>query len=88
MPHGKKNTIALNNNNQYEDEMTSVTYKVPSIHCGHCVHTIEMELGDLKGVTAVKVDLETKTVRVDYQAPATLEQIKDTLKEINYPPEE
>jgi copper ion binding protein len=68
--------------------MTSVTYKVPSIHCDHCVHTIEMELGDLKGVTAVKADLETKTVQVDYQDPATLKQIKDTLKEINYPPEE
>lgn len=68
--------------------MTSVTYKVPSIHCDHCVHTIEMELGDLKGVTAVKADLETKTVQIDYQDPATLKQIKDTLKEINYPPEE
>jgi len=59
--------------------MTSVTYKVPSIHCVHCVHTIEMELGDLKGVTAVKADLETNTVQIDYQDPATLEQIKDTL---------
>jgi copper chaperone CopZ len=39
-------------------------------------------------VTAVKADLETKTVQVDYQDPATLKQIKDTLKEINYPPEE
>lgn len=68
--------------------MTSVTFNVPSIHCGHCVRTIEMELGELEGVTAVKADLDTKTVQVDYQAPATLEQIKDTLKEIDYPPEE
>lgn len=68
--------------------MTSVTFNVPSIHCGQCVRTIEMELGELKGVTAVKADLDTKTVQVDYQAPATLEQIKDTLKEIDYPPEE
>ncbi len=68
--------------------MSSVTYKVPSIHCGHCVHTIEMELGDLKGVKAVKADLDTKTVHVEFEAPATPEQIKDTLKDINYPAEE
>ena len=40
--------------------MSSVTYKVPSIHCGHCVHTIEMELSDIKGVKMVKADLDEK----------------------------
>ncbi len=68
--------------------MSSVTYKVPSIHCGHCVHTIEMELGDIKGVKTVKADLDKKSVQVEYEAPATPQLIKDTLKEINYPPEE
>jgi copper chaperone len=67
--------------------MEKQTFKVPSIHCEHCVHTIEMELGDLEGVKNVKADLEHKTVEVEYEAPATKELIVGTLKEINYPPE-
>jgi copper chaperone len=34
--------------------MSTITYVVPNISCGHCVHTIEMELGDLAGVQSVK----------------------------------
>ena len=46
--------------------METVKYSVPSIHCGHCVKTIEMELGDVKGVSRVKADLDSKTVEIDY----------------------
>ena len=67
--------------------MEKQLYQVPSIHCKHCVHTIEMELGDLDGVKNVKADLEEKTVAVEFEAPATEEKITDLLKEINYPPE-
>ena len=67
--------------------METVMYSVPSIHCGHCVKTIEMELSDVKGVTSVKADLDLKTVEVDFAAPATEELVVATLKELNYPPE-
>ena len=67
--------------------MEKVKYSVPSIHCGHCVKTIEMELSDVKGVTSVKADLDSKTVEVDFAAPATEELVLATLKELNYPPE-
>jgi len=40
--------------------MTTVTYTVPKIHCGHCVHTIQMELSDLAGVQTVSADMNTK----------------------------
>jgi copper chaperone CopZ len=46
-----------------------------------------MELGDLKGVTSVKADLDSKTVEVDFTAPATEELVVATLKEMDYPPE-
>jgi copper ion binding protein len=68
--------------------MTTKEFNVPSIHCKHCVHTIEMEVGDLDGVKSVKADLDSKKVMVEFDQPATLEGITDTLKEINYPPEE
>jgi copper chaperone CopZ len=63
------------------------TYKVNSIHCEHCIHTIEMELGEIEGVVSVKANLKEKTVNVVFGPPATEELILGTLKEINYPAE-
>lgn len=67
--------------------MTTVTYSIPAINCGHCTHTIEVELGELQGVQSVKADQETKKVEVTFDAPATEEQIKALLNEIDYPVE-
>ena len=67
--------------------MTTVKYNVPKISCGHCVHTIQMEVGDLAGVQSVKASNETKQVEVVFDAPATEDQIVSLMKEINYPPE-
>jgi copper chaperone CopZ len=67
--------------------MTTVKYNVPKISCGHCVHTIQMEVGDLAGVQSVKASNETKQVEVVFDAPATEDQIVALMKEINYPPE-
>ena len=66
--------------------MTTKTFTVPGISCGHCVHTVETELSDLAGVEQVQADLNTRQVTVSWQEPATWEQIRDLLVEINYPP--
>lgn len=65
--------------------MTTVTYSIPNISCEHCVHTIQMEVGELQGVQSVHADVDSKTATITYDAPATEEQIKTLLKEINYP---
>lgn len=65
--------------------MAKITYTVPKIHCGHCVHTIKMELSDLEGVQSVSADMNTKQVVVSYEAPASEEKIESLLAEINYP---
>jgi len=65
--------------------MTNVTYSVPAIHCAHCTHTIEMEVGELPGVKSVKADMEARKVQIDFEAPATEAQIKALLAEIEYP---
>jgi copper ion binding protein len=67
--------------------MTTVTYNVPAIHCGHCTHTIEMEVGELKGVQSVKAEQESKKVTITFEAPASEEKIKELLAEIDYPAE-
>lgn len=68
--------------------MTTKTYSIPAIHCMHCTHTIQMELGELKGVKEVHADVEGKKVEVTFEPPATEELIVKTLNEIGYPPAE
>jgi len=65
--------------------MKSVTYSVPNISCKHCTHTINMELSEIEGVSQVNADVQTRLVTVNFEDPATEQQLKDTLAEINYP---
>ena len=67
--------------------MTTVTYSVPAMHCDHCTHTIEMEVGELQGVQAVKADLNTKKVQITFDTPASEQSIKALLSELDYPAE-
>lgn len=67
--------------------MSEKTFTVPNISCGHCVHSIEMEVGEIAGVEQVEADQESKRVTVVWDEPATWEKIQQTLEEINYPPE-
>lgn len=67
--------------------MTTVTYQIPSISCGHCVKTIQTELKDLAGVKDVKADQVSRTAVVTFDKPATETAIKQLLAEINYPVE-
>lgn len=60
------------------------TIKVEGMHCNHCVSKVEKFVNEVEGVKSVKVDLGQKTVTVDFQAPATLEQIKDAILDCGY----
>lgn len=68
--------------------MTTKTVKVPSISCGHCVSTIEREVGELAGVDSVKAEQGSRQVTISWD-PETTDWvvIEDHLQEINYPPE-
>ncbi|CAB4332921.1 MAG: transporter [Actinobacteria bacterium] len=44
--------------------MTTRTYSVPGISCGHCKAAIEGELAPLDGVESALVDIDAKTVTV------------------------
>ncbi len=65
--------------------MNTITYSVPAIHCMHCTHTIELEVGELEGVKSVKAELDTKNVTIAFDAPASEDKIKALLAEIEYP---
>ena len=66
--------------------MNTVTYEVPNISCGHCVHTIQSELSELAGVTKVVASQSDHMVTIEYSDPATGEGIVALMTEINYPP--
>ena len=65
--------------------METKRLSVPNISCGHCVAAIQRDLGEIEGISKVEGDPQSKEITVHWDAPATVEKIKDTLKEINYP---
>lgn len=65
----------------------SKTVEVANISCGHCVKTIEREVGEVEGVTAVSADEGSKKVTVEWDDSRTdWRAIEDLMEEINYPP--
>jgi copper chaperone len=45
--------------------VTTRTYEVPAISCGHCKQAIEGAVGALDDVERVEVDIEARTVAVE-----------------------
>jgi copper chaperone len=72
-------------NQRKELKMTKETLFIPNISCGHCVMSIKNELSELEGVRTVEGDPGNRSITVEFESPVTIEQIKETLKEINYP---
>jgi copper chaperone CopZ len=67
--------------------MEEKTVSVPTISCGHCVMTIEREVGEVPGVASVAADQATRKVKISWDPDATdWVVIEDVMKEINFPP--
>lgn len=65
--------------------MEKVTLNVEGMSCGHCVKSVEGSVGGLNGVSSVKVNLENKTVDVEYNADEVkLDLIKETIDDQGY----
>ncbi|MBW2252677.1 MAG: heavy-metal-associated domain-containing protein [Deltaproteobacteria bacterium] len=67
--------------------MEKQTFVVPNISCGHCVMSIKNELNEIDGVKSVEGDPDTKSIKVEWESPTSLDTIKQKLQEINYPAE-
>jgi len=65
--------------------MEKQMFSIPNISCGHCVMSIKNELNEIEGINAVEGDPANKTITVEWETPATLEEIRTILKNINYP---
>ncbi len=67
--------------------MSTSTYTVSGMTCGHCVGAVTEELSKLPGVTDVAVDLVAggeSSVRVSYSAPLSDEQVREAVDEAGY----
>ncbi len=65
--------------------MTSTTFSVPDVSCGHCKASIEGAVAELAGVTRVEVNIEPKTVDVDFDEDTVPAQaIVDAIEEQGY----
>jgi copper chaperone len=62
--------------------MTTRTYSVPAISCGHCKAAIEGEVGRLAGVERVVVDVDSRSVEVTGDAADTA--IRAAIDEAGY----
>ncbi|WHX99277.1 copper chaperone CopZ [Neobacillus sp. DY30] len=65
--------------------MEKVTLNVQGMSCDHCVKAVEGSVGELNGVSSVKVNLKAKTVDVEYNnQEVTLDKIKETIDDQGY----
>lgn len=50
--------------------MSTITFRVPAMSCGHCERAVSDELVKVAGVERVEVDLATKLVTVTVADPS------------------
>ncbi|TWT13164.1 copper chaperone CopZ [Planomicrobium sp. CPCC 101079] len=61
------------------------TLKVQGMSCSHCVNAVESSVGELQGVSAVKVDLEKGEVAVEYDTnKISISEIQETIEDRGY----
>ena len=64
--------------------MSTATYTVTGMTCGHCVASVTEEVSQIPGVTAVDVDLESGGVTVTSEAPVDETAVRAAVEEAGY----
>jgi copper ion binding protein len=64
--------------------VTTVTYQVRGMTCGHCVQLVSTGVGALPGVQKVEVDLATGAVTVTSDADLDRESVRAAVDEAGY----
>jgi copper chaperone len=67
--------------------MTSITYTVSGMTCGHCVAAVTEEISKLPAVEQVSVDLVAggeSAVRVTSQSPLPEDAVREAVDEAGY----
>jgi copper chaperone len=64
--------------------MTTSTYTVTGMTCGHCVAAVTEELTKLDGVTGVDVDLASGRVTVESETELDEDEVEAAVDEAGY----
>jgi copper chaperone len=64
--------------------MSTATYTVTGMTCGHCVASVTEEVSQVPGVTAVDVDLESGGLTVASEAPVDEAAVRAAVEEAGY----
>lgn len=64
--------------------MSTTTYTVHGMTCGHCVSSVKEEVSEVAGVTNVGVDLPTGLLTIKSDAPMDPAKIAAAVEEAGY----
>jgi copper chaperone len=64
--------------------MSTATYTVVGMTCGHCVNSVTDEVSQVPGVTAVDVDLASGGLTVTSDAPVDENAVRAAVEEAGY----
>jgi copper chaperone len=64
--------------------VSTATYTVVGMTCGHCVNAVTEEVSLLPGVTGVDVDLASGGVTVTSEAPVDESAVRAAVEEAGY----
>ncbi|MBB5075929.1 heavy-metal-associated domain-containing protein [Nonomuraea sp. NPDC050547] len=64
--------------------MTSATYTVKGMTCGHCVSSVKEEVSEVAGVSSVEVDLASGLLTVESVSPIDAADIRSAVEEAGY----
>ncbi|MCW2714233.1 MAG: Heavy metal transport/detoxification protein [Frankiales bacterium] len=64
--------------------MSTETYEVGGMTCGHCVSSVTEEVSELPGVSDVQVDLATGRLTVTAAEPVGTDRVRAAVEEAGY----
>ncbi|WP_324273412.1 heavy-metal-associated domain-containing protein [Blastococcus brunescens] len=64
--------------------MSTSTYSVVGMTCGHCVSAVTEEVSQVPGVTAVDVDLASGGLTITGDAPVDEDAVRAAVEEAGY----
>ncbi|MEV4802776.1 cation transporter [Nonomuraea sp. NPDC049421] len=64
--------------------MSTATYTVNGMTCGHCVSSVKEEVSEVAGVTGVEVELATGLLTVTSDEPVGRDLIASAVKDAGY----
>ena len=64
--------------------MSTATFTVVGMTCGHCVNSVTEEVSAVEGITGVDVDLDSGALTVISEAPVDEDAVRAAVEEAGY----